>query len=106
MRFRLNRSGVDALTRSPQVFGHLSAQGTAVAAAVSGLAPKRSGRFARSIRVTAPRPTAQGAEVTVYSDDFAAHIVEFGSINNPPYSPFRRAAASLGLTLRGGGERR
>jgi hypothetical protein len=42
----------------------------------------------------------------VHSTDVAAHIIEFGSANNPAYAPFRKAASALGLRLRGGGERR
>lgn len=29
--------------------------------------------------------------------DIAAHLIEFGSINNPPYAPLRRGAQAAGL---------
>ncbi len=29
------------------------------------------------------------------------HIIEYGSVNNPPYGPFRRTAAVLGLHWNG-----
>lgn len=105
MRFKLNAAGVAAVARSPRVVAHVAGQALVVAAAVSAAAPERTGHFARSIEVSPAHPTAQGVEVTVFSTDIAAHIIEFGSVNNPPYSPFRRAAARLGLRLRGGGER-
>jgi hypothetical protein len=35
----------------------------------------------------------------VTTKDFAGHIVEWGSVNNPPYAPIRRAVIEAGLTL-------
>lgn len=105
MKFALNKAGVGEVVRSPRVLAHLAGQAAVVAGSVSAAAPHGSGHFARSITVTAVQPSLEGAKVTVYSTDIAAHIVEYGSINNPAYSPFRRAAASLGLKLKGGGGR-
>jgi hypothetical protein len=34
---------------------------------------------------------------TVGNQDFAAHLVEWGSINNPAYAPLRRGVAAAGL---------
>lgn len=34
---------------------------------------------------------------TVGSTDVAAHLIEFGSINNPPYAPLRRGVDDAGL---------
>lgn len=35
----------------------------------------------------------------VYTIDIAGHLIEWGSVNNPAYAPFRRAVRSLGLRL-------
>lgn len=105
MRFTLNRAGVDQLAKSPGVAVALSAKAVVVAGAVAANAPRHTGDFAGSIRVTPVYPTLGGVGVTVFSTDFAAHIIEYGSVNNPAYSPFRRAAAALRLVLRGGGAR-
>jgi hypothetical protein len=35
----------------------------------------------------------------VGNTDFAAHIVEWGSVNNPPYAPLRRGVQAAGLHL-------
>lgn len=43
------------------------------------------------------RTAAAGDVAAAISDDFAWHLIEFGSIKNPAYSPFRRAVLSLGL---------
>lgn len=34
---------------------------------------------------------------TVGNTDIAAHLIEFGSVNNPPYSPLRRGVTAAGL---------
>lgn len=34
------------------------------------------------------------------SNDFAAHLVEYGSANNPAYAPLRRGVRAAGLDLR------
>ena len=40
-----------------------------------------------------------GAAVAVVNTDYAAHLVEFGSKNNPPHAPLRRGALAAGLAL-------
>lgn len=37
--------------------------------------------------------------VAVVNTDHGAHIDEYGSINNPPYAPLRRAVRAAGLRL-------
>lgn len=106
MRFSLNRPGVEAAVRSSGVVRFLEETGERVVRSVEDHAPRHTGDFEGSITKTGVHPTAKGVELTVFSTDWAAHIVEFGSMNNPAYSPFRRAASSLGLMLRGGGERK
>lgn len=34
---------------------------------------------------------------TVGSKDVAAHLIEFGSVNNPPYAPLRKGVDEAGL---------
>lgn len=105
MRFTLNRAGVEQVAQSPRAAAMLTAQAAVVAGTVASVAPRHTGDFAGSIRVAPARVVPRGLAVTVYSTDWAAHIVEFGSINNPAYAPFRRAAAALRLVLHGGGGR-
>lgn len=37
-----------------------------------------------------------GAEVTFGTDDFAGHVIEWGSINHTPQAPLRTGAAAVG----------
>lgn len=106
MLFRLNDSGLDAVIHGAGVARMLERAGDVLADEVEARAPERTGEFAGSIERTNAERRPGGAVVTVHSTDFAAHLVEFGSINNPAYAPFRRGAAALGLRLRDGGGRR
>lgn len=108
VRFRLNQSGVLELTNSARVVAYLDTAGDVVKQTVeaqsAGFAHTR--HFSRSIRKTGVTKGATGPRITVFSTDWFAHGIEYGSINNPAYAPFRRACASLGLRVKGGGERR
>jgi hypothetical protein len=55
------------------------------------LAPRDTGQYASSIIV-------QGSIVATTA--FAGHMVEWGSVNNPPYAPLRRACRAAGLRVR------
>lgn len=107
MRFDLNQRGVDAVLRSHGVTGLLTTAGEVVKREVESQAERfaHTHHFARSIETTPPDVTPTGVKVTVFSTDNTAHIIEMGSKNNPAYAPFRKAASSLGLPLRGGGTR-
>jgi hypothetical protein len=65
-----------------------------VAETIKALAPIREGDFRDSIAVE-----IEGAEVRLGSSDFAAHLIEWGSVNNPPYAPIRRGVSAAGLRL-------
>lgn len=107
VRFTFRERGVDELVEGAKMRAYLESVGSIVKQTVeaqsAGFAHTR--HFARSIVKGPLREEAGGPRLTVYSTDFAAHIVEYGSINNPAYAPFRRACAALGLTLKGGGTR-
>lgn len=38
---------------------------------------------------------------TLYTDDPAGHLIEYGSVNNPPYAPLRKAAEAVGGQVHG-----
>lgn len=108
MRFNLNERGVNEVVNSPKVTAYLNAAGEAVKSTVEAQSAgfARTRRFSKSIVKNPVEKGPSGPRVTVHSTDWFAHGIEYGSINNPAYAPFRRAAASLGLKLKGGGERR
>lgn len=61
-----------------------------IAKRASENAPKRSGRYSRSLQAA-----KDDRGVVAESTDPFGHLVESGSINNQPYSPLRRAAADV-----------
>lgn len=54
-------------------------------------APVRTGGYRRSLRVA-----ADDRGVVAESTDIAGHLIESGSVNNPPYAPLRSSAAEVG----------
>lgn len=106
MRFSLDHRGLDRKLRDAGTRAMLEGAASIVVDAVEDRAPRVTGEFAGSIVKTGVEPIGGDIGITVYSTDWAAHLVEFGSANNPAYAPFRRAASALGLKLRGEGRRR
>ncbi|HYJ21630.1 MAG TPA: hypothetical protein VEW07_06380 [Solirubrobacterales bacterium] len=51
---------------------------------------RNTGYYERRVRVKAQ---------SVVASDFAWHWVEFGSVHNPPYAPFRRGLRAAGIRL-------
>jgi hypothetical protein len=79
----IHRARVDAARQAAEHAQRLSPRG-----------PGRGPHFADSLRVA-----DDGDDVRVESTDPFAHIIEFGSVNNPPYAPLRRGVRAAGLRL-------
>jgi len=58
-------------------------------------------RVASSIRRASPSEdltkTIEAGELSVYTTSSFWHIIEYGSVNNSPYAPFRRGVLDTGL---------
>lgn len=67
----------------------LASSAESVADAADLAAPGREGDYIH----------AEGSKVVYANPRAAWHIVEFGSANNHPYSPLRRAVVAAGLRL-------
>lgn len=52
----------------------------------------------------AVRVENDGDEVVVENTDYGAHLMEFGSANNPAHAPLRRGARAAGLRLTDNGK--
>ncbi len=64
------------------------------------VAPKGpTGMYGGSIVEEPIRKTPAGLATGYGSTDFAAHIVEFGSVNNQPYRPLHKGAQAAGLKV-------
>lgn len=88
--FERNPRLEEELERDPRMTAHLRATATTVAVSVRATAPKTTGYYRKRVR---PRGTR------VVAEDFAWHLVEYGSVNNTPYAPLRRGTRAAGLRL-------
>jgi hypothetical protein len=74
---------------------------------VVSFTPKRTGRAQKAIRVGESGADRTSAYTTVKGSRSFWHFIEFGTATNPPYAPFRKAAAQMGLRFedpgKGGG---
>lgn len=95
MRWRSNPSFEAELEREASFKRGIEAIANEIKGIVELIAPRGPTGFYRdSIRVF-----IEGDRVYVGTIDFAGHIVEWGSINSPPYGVLRRAVKEAGLTL-------
>jgi hypothetical protein len=89
-RFERNPAFLTELQNEREFVAHMRASTTQVAAAIREQAPKQTGYYRRHV---VPRGTQ------VRLEDPFWHLVEYGSRNNPAYSPARRGVIAAGLRL-------
>lgn len=58
------------------------------------LAPRRTGFYGRRFKVG-----IEDGEVAIGNADPFAFLIEYGSVNNPPFAPIRRAVRAAGFRL-------
>lgn len=90
MVFRANPRFKEELKRDPGVKAQVRAAAERAASAARGMTPHAPG----SITVT-----DDGDTISMGSDDPFFHLIEWGSVNNQPYAPIRRAARAVGTRL-------
>jgi hypothetical protein len=93
MAFKPNRNLVSELKRGPEFQALLDEAARAVMTAAERESPIGfSEDYIHGFRLTKTPTTRR-----VGNTDFAAHLVEWGSVNNPAYSPLRRGVRAVGL---------
>ena len=100
VRVTTRAAGVDELLSDARVVALVTAGAADVARNASDIAPVSTGAYKRSLRSTNARREATRVVATAYTADPFGHLVEWGSINNPAYSPLRRGAERTGLRTR------
>jgi HK97 gp10 family phage protein len=71
---------------------HMRDIAKAIQERAQAIAPVDSGDYRDSIKVGVAEQGDDGLEITVYSDDWKANFIEWGTTNNPAWAPLRRAA--------------
>lgn len=96
MRVEINGGSMATfLATDPTMQTLLRGRTEAVTTQAEANAPVKTGYFRRHFEM---RPYRGGFRV--WDTDPFAHLVEWGSINNPAYAPIRRAVRSSGLRYR------
>lgn len=80
-----------SVSRQPRYRRAIGDEAERVASLVRAMSPVRTGYYLRRVR-------AVGSRVHTY--DVFWHLVEYGSIHNPPYAPLRRGVIASGLRFR------
>lgn len=89
-----NRAALEQIKRTDEYRQGMAKIAEDLANTVRSQAPAKTGRYRDSIK-TFDTGTQQG----VAAHDVAAHLIEFGSVNNPPFAPIRRGIRAAGLRL-------
>lgn len=100
-RFEFLESGLKDLAKDPRfIAGTSKTAANQLASAARQVAPDRTGHYKRSIRTSTEVDEHGRPFGRVHADDIAAHLIEWGSVNNPAYAPLRRGAEQLGLKVK------
>ena len=95
MRFKRNPRFEVEMNRQASVKFAIRKRAEAAKRFAIGSAPRgETDGYVHSIHVV-----EQNGKTYLRTNDFAGHMVEFGSINNPPYAPLRKGVRAAGLRL-------
>jgi hypothetical protein len=95
VKFKPNRRFEDQIARETGPKMALRKRAQVAKRFAIGAAPHgKTDNYARSIDVV-----ERNGKVYLRTNDFAGHMVEFGSVNNPPYAPLRKGVRAAGLRL-------
>jgi hypothetical protein len=88
-RFEPNRNFLDELRREAAVRDVVEGKASEALDAAKGVARsiRLTGAYERSLKVDGAR---------LLTTDPAGHLIEWGSKNNPPHAPLRKAAEQVG----------
>lgn len=95
--FAINPAGLREVANGPAVTAAIQTVAKAIASRAEGTAPTRQFR----VDVLDVHDTDDGVVITVGTRWSLGHLIEWGSINNQPYAPLRKAVSSLGLKFEG-----
>lgn len=99
MKFTLDENGLERLLSSPDAERHLTDVAERIAKDWERLDPRSNpgGHEPPKIDVGSPQRDRGVAMVPVSTPDGIWHIIEYGSVNNPPYRPATKAAQNAGV---------
>lgn len=99
VKVEIDEAKLAQLLEAPAVGELITLLAGDVAEAVVAVAPVHTGAYRDSIR-SRPAELVKGVwRAKVESTDPKAHLVEWGSVNNPPYRPMTAGALAMGLRV-------
>lgn len=96
-KFTPNPQFIVQIDTSAEVGQAVGKNADRIASRARALAPRVTGRFAKSIRSLPSSLIGRQWKGRVITSDPFWHLEEFGSVNNPPHRTFARAAVAAGL---------
>lgn len=101
-RFELDPRGILELLNDAPARAYVTELAAQGAAATEQAAPfgRSAPHYRDTIGSTPGESTPDGARATFYSGSSVWHIVEYGSVNNPPYRPLTRGALAIGVDFK------
>lgn len=96
----VDQGGLQACLSEAQPVAYLQAKATAIVEEARQLGPRNPRHRTHEIdklAVGETHDTDHGVVVDIDWPSSVWHLEEFGSVNNPPYAPVRRAAQNNGL---------
>lgn len=93
----INKIAAMALLVTPEAMAFVTGFAEKGASEARDNMPVHTGAERAAVISEAARLTVDGPVAYFGSTSSTWHLVEYGSIHNPPYAPFRRAAESLGI---------
>lgn len=102
VRVHIDMDAVGSILATPAMMRAVGDAAEAIADYAVAAAPVNTGAYVDSIAATSPVIEEGVATAKVVTDDFAWHLVEYGSVNNPPYRPMRTGVERAGLQFKDG----
>jgi hypothetical protein len=94
-KFTPNPNLAAELGATPGMTAVMKQTADAIIGTAAGISSSR--RFSRTLEVLDVSVGENGTVMTVGTRWSFGHLIEWGSINNPPQAPLRKAVSSLGL---------
>lgn len=101
-RFLQSAAGIKAIVSGPDMIDFVNGLADKALAAAHGAAPHGSGYYDAHLGTTPAEVRDDGVHAELWSSDPFWHIVEYGSVNNPPHRVLETAITSIGLDYNDG----
>ncbi len=104
-RYVENKGWQIRVLKTPEARAEIRGVADLVLASITANVPIRTGEYQAYWERTTKTRRSQAADFTaaakIETSDAIWHIIEYGSVNNPPYAPIRRGVIEAGLKFDG-----